>query len=108
MGDATAMEHQTKPKAGRPQKSGLDIKEFNQKVAKAFGQAVRETRIEHGVSQEDLAYIAGIERSHMGKIERGETMPMIGIVVRIANGLQISSTVLMAQMERNLEKSLKS
>jgi predicted transcriptional regulator len=27
------------------------------------------------MAQESLAHLAGIERSHMGKIERGEHMP---------------------------------
>src|SRR3546814_5640140 len=41
----------------------------------AFGMAVRTARTELGTAQETLANLAGIERSHMGKIERGEHMP---------------------------------
>jgi transcriptional regulator with XRE-family HTH domain len=37
-----------------------------------LGQAVRARRVAHSVSQEALADLAGIDRSHMGKIERGE------------------------------------
>ena len=37
-----------------------------------FGRAVRAMRLERGLSQEVLAHQAGVERSHMGKIERGE------------------------------------
>jgi len=33
---------------------------------------VREERTNQGIAQETLAHMAGIERSHMGKIERGE------------------------------------
>ena len=40
-------------------------------LAHASGAAVRALRMERGIAQESLAHQAGIERSHMGKIERG-------------------------------------
>ena len=48
---------------------------FEAEPAKAFGAVVRARRTERGIAQEDLANQAGIERSHLGKIERGEHMP---------------------------------
>lgn len=48
---------------------------FDAEPALAFGAAVRVARLTQGVAQEELAAKAGIERSHMGKIERGEHMP---------------------------------
>jgi ribosome-binding protein aMBF1 (putative translation factor) len=41
-------------------------------------------RTERGIAQESLAHLAGIERSHMGKVERGEHMPTLAIIF-IAN-----------------------
>lgn len=41
----------------------------------------------------------------MGKIERGEHIPSISIVMRVALALDISSTVLMEEMERLLEQN---
>ncbi len=38
----------------------------------AFGRRVRELRKSKGISQERLAEMAGIDRSYMGNIERGE------------------------------------
>lgn len=38
----------------------------------AFGKRVREVRKGKGISQERLAEMAGIDRSYMGNIERGE------------------------------------
>lgn len=71
--------------------------------AKAFGQAVRSARLEQGVAQETLAHRAGIERSHMGKIERGEHMPTLAMILRIAKGLNCSSSDLMAATEAILQ-----
>lgn len=38
----------------------------------AFGKRVREVRKSKEISQEKLAEMAGIDRSYMGNIERGE------------------------------------
>jgi transcriptional regulator with XRE-family HTH domain len=41
-------------------------------IKKRFGQNLRSVRKSRGFSQERLAYVAGIDRSYVGKIERGE------------------------------------
>ncbi len=49
-----------------------------------------------------LAEQAGIARSHMGKIERGEHMPTLALIFRIARALGCSATTLVAETERKL------
>jgi XRE family transcriptional regulator, regulator of sulfur utilization len=75
---------------------------FEVAPARAFGAAVREARTEQGVAQETLAHKAGIERSHMGKIERGEHMPTLVLILKIARALGRSSAELMAATEAGL------
>lgn len=75
---------------------------FEAVPARAFGAAVRTARTEQGVAQETLAHLAGIERSHMGKIERGEHMPTLVLVLKIARALGRSSADLMAATEAKL------
>lgn len=41
-------------------------------IRKLFGQNLRTVRQSKGFSQEHLAYAAGIDRSYVGKMERGE------------------------------------
>jgi transcriptional regulator with XRE-family HTH domain len=60
---------------------------------------VREERTNQGIAQETLAHLAGIERSHMGKIERGEHVPTLPLILKIARALKCSSAHLMAAME---------
>lgn len=74
-------------------------------VAKAFGDAVRSVRTTKGVAQEALAHAARIERSHMGKIERGEHMATLALVLKIAKALGISSCELMAATEALLPRA---
>lgn len=80
------MQELKKPTAGRPK----GTKSFDPAPAIAFGAAVRERRLRIGISQEELASRAQVERSHMGKIERGEHMPNFILILRLAKALQIS------------------
>ena len=43
-----------------------------QDLAKQLGAKIRKTRKEKNISQDGLAHICGIDRSYMGRIERGE------------------------------------
>ena len=58
---------------------------------KALGEAVRARRLALGLSQEALADAAGLDRSHMGKIERGERNVTLLNVLRIAAALNASA-----------------
>ena len=71
-------------------------------VAQAFGSAVRAIRTAQGLSQEALAHRAKVERSHMGKIERGAHMPTLAVILRLAKALDVSSAELMLATEERL------
>lgn len=53
-----------------------------------LGEAIRQVRRESGVSQERLANMTGIERSHMGRIERGEANISFLNLIKIAQALE--------------------
>ena len=80
---------------------------YEREPALAFGQAVRAARMEQGIAQEELAALAEIERSHMGKIERGEHMPTLALILRIAAALNRSAAALIATTEENLRSGPK-
>ena len=54
---------------------------------RALGNSIRLARLAFDVSQEGLAHQAGIDRSHMGKIERGERNVTALNLLRIADAL---------------------
>lgn len=56
----------------------------------ALGAAIRHARRARGISQEDLAYQAAIDRAHMSKIERGFTNPTIMSIARMAHVLEMT------------------
>jgi transcriptional regulator with XRE-family HTH domain len=80
------MQEKRRPSAGRPK----GTTSFDPKPAVAFGNAVRERRLLVGVSQEELSSLAQVERSHMGKIERGEHMPNFVLILKLANALEVT------------------
>ncbi|AIO66143.1 C.AhdI domain protein [Burkholderia oklahomensis] len=55
----------------------------------SLGAAIRARRKELVMSQEALADFAELDRSHMGKIERGERNVTFMNIVRIARALQL-------------------
>lgn len=75
---------------------------FNAESAAAFGSVVRAYRKQIGLSQEALAHLAGIERTHFGSIERGTNQPSLWLILKIAKALGVSSAVLLAETERSL------
>lgn len=85
---------------GRP----LGATTFDAELAQAFGMAVRALRTERGIAQETLANMAVIERSHLGKIERGEHTPTLSVIFKIAGALACSTAMLMTATEDELTK----
>jgi transcriptional regulator with XRE-family HTH domain len=65
----------------------LSAKVDKDKKLVRVGAAIRARRKELGISQELLANIASLERSNMGKIERGENNLTILNLIRIAEAL---------------------
>jgi transcriptional regulator with XRE-family HTH domain len=56
----------------------------------AFGKRVREMRKSKGISQERLAEMAGIDRSYMGNIERGEKNVTLNKAYDICDALEVT------------------
>ena len=74
----------------RPYKNSSDHPELI-----AFGCAVRSIRLGKGISQEALADLAGIDRSYMGGVERGEHNIALINIKRISDALGLPMSNLM-------------
>lgn len=55
----------------------------------AFGERVRQIRKEKELSQEALADLAGIDRSYMGHIERGDQNITLTKIYQISEALKV-------------------
>ena len=61
-----------------------------QNICVSFGHRVRQIRRSRNWSQEELAARAGLDRTYIGAIERGERNPGLVNIVRIAGALGVS------------------
>lgn len=68
----------------------------------AFGRAIRELRTVEGLSQEALAERAGLHRTYIGGIERGERNVSLVNIGLLADALDVSLAALMSAVEREL------
>jgi len=84
------MQQPNKPTRGRPR----GTKTFDPLPAIAFGKALKEIHIKMGFSQERLGNVALIERSHVGKIERGQHLPNFVLIIKLANALSVKPGVI--------------
>ena len=55
----------------------------------AFAANLRRLRHAKGISQEDLAHEAGINRSYMSKLEKGASYPGLEIIAKLATVLEL-------------------
>jgi len=55
----------------------------------SFGRKVRQVRIARGMSQDELAHIAQMDRVFVGQLERGERSPSLESVGKLAVALQV-------------------
>ncbi len=62
----------------------------------AFGERVRNRRLELGLSQEAAAVRCGIHWTQLGKVERGQRSLRLETIIRIADGLSIDAGLLVS------------
>lgn len=69
-------------------------------LVKAFGQVLRETRKDRGISQEVLALNCGLDRTFISLLERGQRQPAMSSIFAIAEALGTTPSRMLANVER--------
>jgi transcriptional regulator with XRE-family HTH domain len=69
-------------------------------VVQLLGRNVRRYRKLKGMTQEQLALEAGMERSYVSDLERGERNPSVRALGRLASALSVEPMVLLDPSER--------
>ncbi len=66
-------------------------------VLTALGAALRRIRLEKSISQEKLALLAEVDRSYVGRVERGDNNVAILTLSRLVGALDVSLAELMQE-----------
>lgn len=69
------------------------------KLEVRFGKVARRLRKKAGLSQEKLAEVAGLHRTHVSLIERGQQAPGLLVIEKLANALGTTMGKLLAAVE---------
>ena len=63
-------------------------------IKKDFGQRIKELQNKKGITQYQLAEMAGIDPKHMSHIETGRSFPKADLIEKFATALEIEYTQL--------------
>lgn len=72
-----------------------------------FGDEVRKARGLLELTQEDLAHKADLHSSYVSKLERGLKSPTLGVILQIANALEMPPGELVQAVARQLAQTEK-
>jgi transcriptional regulator with XRE-family HTH domain len=69
------------------------------KLAKRLGAAIRQARVNAGLSQDELAWRSGLHRAYMGFVEQGRYNVTVVKLRQIADGLRIKPSEILAAID---------
>lgn len=73
----------------------MSLPPHESKLVGIFAANIRRLRTESGLSQEELAEYAGVHRTYIGMLERGEKNVTIYNIERIADALDVAASTLL-------------
>jgi transcriptional regulator with XRE-family HTH domain len=72
-----------------------------------FGDSLRRLRNDRGLSQERLAEAANLTADYIGFIERGENVPTLTVLLKLAKALSVDASELLSEFTLPTLKRMK-
>lgn len=72
-----------------------------------FGGTVRQLRTDAGLTQEQLAAASGLTTTYVGQVERGDKIPSLTVVLKLARGLEVAPGELLRGFSGSVVRALK-
>lgn len=66
----------------------------------SLGEELRTARTGAGLTQEELAFRAGLDRAYISQLENDHKSPTVDTLVRLCTALGVRASVLLARVER--------
>lgn len=76
-----------------------------QDIGAIFGGVLQRHRARAGLSQEELAFRADVDRTFVSRLERGIRQPTITTLIGLAEALDTSASVLVQEAETEYKRS---
>ena len=71
-------------------------------ITQTLGEVIRDLRRSKGLSQEEFGEVAGMHRTYVGMVERGEKNITLANLVKVSQALDITASELLRQAEERL------
>ena len=72
--------------------------------SKMFGEELRKARETAGMTQEELAFKASLDRTYISRLEHDRKSPTLDSLFRLADALGIAASTLIERVERSRRK----
>ena len=73
-------------------------------ILKALGNLIKRKRKAQGLSQEELGFRSNLDRTYISGVERGIRNPSLTALVSLANGLGLTVSELLENLEIEVSK----
>ncbi|HDR7662875.1 MULTISPECIES: helix-turn-helix domain-containing protein [Bacillus] len=71
-------------------------------IEQTFGNVLQEYRLNSKMSQEELAFNSGLDRTYISLLERGKRKPTINTLFALALALKVNPSQLIKKLEEKL------
>ncbi|HDX9588229.1 TPA: helix-turn-helix transcriptional regulator [Bacillus pseudomycoides] len=75
-------------------------------IEQTFGIVLQEHRLKSKMSQEELAFNSGLDRTYISLLERGKRKPTINTLFSLSKALNIHPSQLIKELEQRLSRQL--
>lgn len=76
-------------------------------LLRSFAAELKSRRTALGISQEQLALLAEVNRTFVGKIETGKNQPSLAVMYRLSEGLECSLPEMLMCVLKRYRKEIK-
>lgn len=81
-------------KVGTPERDAMEAQLKEEVNAYFVGEAIKNARIQHNLTQEELGEKIGVKRSQICKLENGRCSPTLSTISRVFRALGIATATL--------------
>jgi transcriptional regulator with XRE-family HTH domain len=69
-----------------------------------LGPVLREARLAAGLTQEELSFAAGLDRTYISQLENDRKSPTVDVLFRLADALGVPASGLLARVEQRRKR----